>query len=203
MPARSSWGSPPHSRGMRQGGGRVDRILGITPAFAGKASMPTSRTSASRDHPRIRGEGTLLMFLLAVGLGSPPHSRGRRRLVDAVRKEAGITPAFAGKAATRSSSRCRGRDHPRIRGEGAPVRASLGGGEGSPPHSRGRPLAEIHVAIEPGITPAFAGKAPEQAVIPFRFWDHPRIRGEGSVLAADPESYIGSPPHSRGRPRPI
>ena len=67
---------------------------GITPAWAGKSSLPCSRGCSSKDHPRIGGERRMS----SCRVGSPPHRRGKggsRRIVCA---QIGITPAQAGKS---------------------------------------------------------------------------------------------------------
>ena len=147
-------GSPPHSRGRRA----VENIplerYGITPAFAGKAS---------RDHPRIRGEGLLLLAWACAMGGSPPHSRGRPDHVRGEDHRLGITPAFAGKAGRCPRNRGCPQDHPRIRGEGPALFHVLGSGAGSPPHSRGRRGEHLDHSADGGITPAFAGKASHRA----------------------------------------
>ena len=72
--------------------------LGITPAFAGKASGTTFKITGDGDHPRVRGEGQHSDGRNSPSLGSPPRSRGRQQLVGTDREHRGITPAFAGKA---------------------------------------------------------------------------------------------------------
>ncbi len=71
----------------------------------------------SWDHPRIRGEKTMLEFVDPFEVGSPPHTRGKEvtglvRIVDI-----GITPAYAGKSLHPNNHGTEDRDHPRIRGE--------------------------------------------------------------------------------------
>ena len=116
-----TWGSPPHSRGrLREHRQTVGRE-GITPAFAGKAFPHIPRSSRSGDHPRIRGEGQGRPTPLEGGMGSPPHSRGRRPHRQGRPRVRRITPAFAGKARSNRANPTRSGDHPRIRGEGPPV----------------------------------------------------------------------------------
>ena len=158
-----------------------------------------TRDMRDRDHPRIRGEGLAMVPDLSDELGSPPHSRGRRGKHWRKARQAGITPAFAGKAISRSGGTASARDHPRIRGEGSNLIKSHYKAAGSPPHSRGRRYRGLTVRYQLGITPAFAGKAPGSPAIRIPVGDHPRIRGEGLRLPSYPRSSLGSPPHSRGR----
>ena len=98
------------------------------------------------------------------------------------------------------SVRCGRRAHPRIRGEDVRVINREGEPWGSPPHSRGRPVqvvVEIHGRVQGSpphsrgrllrgaehaaalrLTPAFAGKTPQDSLILAQNKAHPRIRGE-------------------------
>ena len=51
-----SVGSPPPMRGKAHGTEKIDTDLGITPAYAGKSTKPTSNMYAIQDHPRLCGE---------------------------------------------------------------------------------------------------------------------------------------------------
>ena len=70
---------------------------------------------------------------------------------------------------------------------------------GSPPHARGRLIARLRVALEPGITPACAGKTRNVVATFWDLWDHPRMRGEDLATAEALVADVGSPPHARGR----
>ena len=192
-------GSPPHSRGRQDTSAPIDLGLGITPAFAGKAGSSKVYSSSNRDHPRIRGEGTLPVRDVMFPVGSPPHSRGRLESELDALKSQGITPAFAGKAWNSSESTARTQDHPRIRGEGLGFRFAVFAPPGSPPHSRGRHNEQRDDVDHRGITPAFAGKAFDQLNRIAIQGDHPRIRGEGPIFVHPTGFHEGSPPHSRGR----
>ena len=115
----------------------------------------------------------------SIGLGSPPHRRGKG----------------PGSGAAPSS----GRDHPRVGGE-KPCNRALGwGGIGSPPRGRGKVPAARYADFHPGITPAWAGKS-----IPFSRYrgiprDHPRVGGEKVLLPHSRQPFWGSPPHGRGK----
>ena len=69
-------GSPPHTRGAATAKALVILQVGITPAYAGSRPLPAGRAAPQADHPRIRGEQYLLSLLIAIVLGSPPHTRG-------------------------------------------------------------------------------------------------------------------------------
>ena len=63
----------------------------------GKVGAGIHGDQSGGDHPRTCGEKIRNLSLDAVGLGSPPHMRGKGRIgIDAV-PIGGITPAHAGK----------------------------------------------------------------------------------------------------------
>ena len=72
-----------------------------------------------RDHPRTCGETISDLAFDAVGLGSPPHMRGKEILAVVNAVFVGITPAHAGKRDLAFSFSNVPRDHPRTCGEKA------------------------------------------------------------------------------------
>ena len=131
-------GSPPHARGRRKYPLSINRILGITPACAGKTPVRRPTSGLSGDHPRMRGEDTSPTTTASLTVGSPPHARGRRVLQTQHVVFARITPACAGKTETKDLNGIRITDHPRMRGEDSAI--------------------EKTTNVEPRITPACAGK---------------------------------------------
>ena len=51
--------------------------VGITPACAGKRWEQRYQTFSPEDHPRMCGEKVLPDLGFCLGLGSPPHVRGK------------------------------------------------------------------------------------------------------------------------------
>ena len=100
--ARLSWsiarGSPPRMRGKgpipKQS--RIPR--GITPAYAGKSSLPSGCPSSGPDHPRVCGEKKAQYIIDAIGKGSPPRMRGKAKYASKPADYIRITPAYAGKS---------------------------------------------------------------------------------------------------------
>lgn len=89
--------SPPHARGR---GFRVDRrgrLIGITPACAGKRLPRSSRSCWQRNHPRVRGEERWDFVVKT--------------------PDTGITPACAGKRMPSHPWGRHGGNHPRMSGE--------------------------------------------------------------------------------------
>ena len=93
-----SEGSPPHMRGkgIKPCNQRVR--MGITPAYAGKSFPFFGIIRLHWDHPRICGEKQYRPRRLRRCLGSPPHMRGKDRVLCRKGRFLGITPAYAGKS---------------------------------------------------------------------------------------------------------
>ena len=100
-------------------------------------------------------------------------------LIDAlVRRDLGITPAYAGKRSWPTSTRTPARDHPRVCGEKLQMQQSVLVAGGSPPRMRGKDLCDVICGQQSGITPACAGKSPDASPVSVDVWDHPRVCGE-------------------------
>ena len=121
MPTRrvkpSYTGSPPHMRGKVAIPIFQARKTRITPAYAGKSCIGHASLIAVRDHPRICGEKESKQGRHQAVMGSPPHMRGKGKVLDARQRTGGITPAYAGKRSIPASSMDTSQDHPRICGE--------------------------------------------------------------------------------------
>ena len=90
-------GSPPRVRGKPSARGLSRTRPGITPACAGKTARSAWRFMAVRDHPRVCGENSFLVFSCTRLVGSPPRVRGKLAKKCEVTVDTGITPACAGK----------------------------------------------------------------------------------------------------------
>ena len=141
------------------------------------------------------------MTVAAVGTGSPPRVRSRRRQQN--RHDAGrrITSACAEQTRWRSVSDTRRKDHLRVCGADGHLfnRRQLKGG--SPPRVRSRPLFQEPQLVVDGITSACA----EQTCRSPWAWDcsrdHLRVCGADSFMGACPFRRGGSPPRVRSRQR--
>ena len=91
-------GSPPHMRGKGCTGSVNASDHGITPAHAGKSIYIGGGKALPRDHPRTCGEKDKNGKIHYMGLGSPPHMRGKGDKVFIEYYRVGITPAHAGKS---------------------------------------------------------------------------------------------------------
>ena len=137
---------------------------GITPACAGKSSPSCCFQRQTGDHPRMCGEKRPVDGQSGLGLGSPPHVRGKGSFPPLALGQIGITPACAGKSCQASCLPRSCRDHPRMCGEKCNKRKSAvmepgtGSCKGSPPHVRGKVSHSGKRWCCYGITPACAGK---------------------------------------------
>ena len=132
-------GSPPHVRGKgtpKQVAWANDRI---TPACAGKRCPSGSAGPCSRDHPRMCGEKFSSKSETRSPGGSPPHVRGKVKVIRLLGDVGRITPACAGK----SWDKVKHCFHVL----------------GSPPHVRGKVQNVQSETKKTGITPACAGKS--------------------------------------------
>ena len=69
-------GSPPHSRGILNGGESYSQGYGITPALAGNTPFEGGDRRLQRDHPRTRGEYSLPIAVTLLGIGITPALAG-------------------------------------------------------------------------------------------------------------------------------
>ena len=154
---RTTPGSSPLARGTpssRHGSRRWQRII---PACAGNTHLYHSLSEIHQDHPRLRGEHCkrcLRPFLMG---GSSPLARGTLQKVPGSRREVGIIPACAGNTRSRTHPWTSSRDHPRLRGEHAPLFEFEFDRLGSSPLARGTLWEEIEGNTFTRIIPACAG----------------------------------------------
>ena len=191
-------GSPPLARGIpgvQKEKGGAERI---TPACAGNTKTELHKHWVRQDHPRLRGEYSLLSAACSFVWGSPPLARGIPRHDFIINALVGITPACAGNTDLRERISTVYKDHPRLRGEYVSTRPCQTVDRGSPPLARGILLSTAAFYDYYRITPACAGNTylfNYSAIIPE---DHPRLRGEYADKFFKDLSTLGSPPLARG-----
>ena len=134
------------------------KIVGITPAHAGKSALGYRCQRAVEDHPRPCGEKPSQHPARVPVLGSPPPMRGKGLAAARHLWVVRITPAHAGKSASRRCKRGARRDHPRPCGEKLVIRPEDGTARGSPPPMRGKAKMRVDIFAVDRITPAHAGK---------------------------------------------
>ena len=216
---RHHHGSPPRTRGRRDGHGRAHQAPRFTPAHAGTAPGSAGCSTYPPVHPRARGDGARRRSSSTLQPGSPPRTRGRRPRPRRLGARKRFTPAHAGTAHYGFHPLLSASVHPRARGDGQALALSLFDDAGSPPRTRGRRLSDR--ARRPGrrFTPAHAGtagygvtRAQGCSVHPRARGDglsrpartvgasvHPRARGDGVLTPAKTSRSVGSPPRTRGR----
>ena len=191
-------GSSPRVRGTRPRADGLRDLHGIIPARAGNTRSTGTRTTTSRDHPRVCGEHCSAATVSGLPVGSSPHVRGTRQL-DADRGViAGIIPACAGNTRRGRCSRWRAWDHPHVCGEHRFSRRSNVSHMGSSPRVRGTLLMDAESADAPGIIPACAGNTTSRTRPAERAKDHPRVCGEHQYIDLGFTLPLGSSPRVRG-----
>ena len=194
-------GSPPRGRGKANWHCVRRPALRITPAQAGKRTRSWRAYGCPWDHPRVGGEKKGVRHWWALPRGSPPRGRGKAHVLRPRCLRPGITPAWAGKRSWAYINGILARDHPRVGGEKVHVYGIHGRLIGSPPRGRGKVLQNHHFRLQPGITPAWAGKRPCSSKRPTPSRDHPRVGGEKGYPCRKKSSGRGSPPRGRGKDR--
>ena len=149
-PARP--GSPPRVRGKVAGNLEQGRVVGITPACAGKSSSGLASACGSGDHPRACGEKGRTKQFLDREPGSPPRMRGKGHHGEQ-------RPHHAGKSSRHQKRTAWEEDHPRVCGEKSMPSRTSSKTTGSPPRVRGKVSAGKILLHDGGITPACAGKS--------------------------------------------
>ena len=129
----------------------------ITPAYAGNTDCFYMYRDRVWDHPRLRGEHFDEEKRTIHIQGSPPPTRGTRKIPVIQFVAVGITPAYAGNTNTNNIAQHTNEDHPRLRGEHATVKENAYPFLGSPPHTRGTQKRTGTGRTIYRITPAYAG----------------------------------------------
>ena len=153
------------------------------------------------DHPRVRGEQSVITSPNVLFPGSPPRARGADGGLVVGRHPQRITPACAGSSGKIPIPMLSFADHPRVRGEQRIALACVPSHCGSPPRARGAGNDDINLDYYKGITPACAGS---RRISSWKSWlasDHPRVRGEQHPPSTRGIKDRGSPPRARGAAR--
>ena len=177
-PPHKRSGSPPRVRGEASSTRNSIFWGGITPACAGRRTMPRLLSVSGLDHPRVCGEKMASLAEVVLPLGSPPRVRGEARDRVGGRDGDRITPACAGRRDRPVPRAYRFSDHPRVCGEKITTRSPTNCLVGSPPRVRGEETAMQAVSLPLRITPACAGRRPCCSPCSGGGKDHPRVCGE-------------------------
>ena len=132
-----TWGSSPHTRGLRDSRSGPRFLSGIIPAHAGFTPGGADAHAGPRDHPRTRGVYGVVGGAAQLVGGSSPHTRGLPVTLTQGHVSPGIIPAHAGFTTARRRRRPGRRDHPRTRGVYCLILSVWLPAPGSSPHTRG------------------------------------------------------------------
>ena len=177
---------------------RLKYLRRITPACAGNSSRDLRAVGNYWDHPRLRGEQSVICDSVVAKLGSPPLARGTGSRYGFPHVVVGITPACAGNSCSNFVLISSNRDHPRLRGEQPIIAAHVSALAGSPPLARGTGEIGSDYNKDFRITPACAGNSTLRSNNVESSRDHPRLRGEQLTVSDANKMIVGSPPLARG-----
>ena len=177
----------------------AERLVGITPAYAGKRAASAREAYFIWDHPRVCGEKWRIHGWGGPIWGSPPRVRGKDTNDANTGATVGITPAYAGKSCRSPQGAGRAWDHPRVCGEKIHALLCVPASYGLPPRVRGKGQAIPAHSLGEGITPAYAGKSSTATRAARSTGDHPRVCGEKSKYRLQINWWLGSPPRVRGK----
>ena len=189
--------------GTGRAAGSGFRIRESDHACAGKSLRSNHSAHKVQDHPRLRGEKCIFLPFQFRSSGSPPLARGKASINCRAVKFSGITPACAGKRDISCIDWIIVWDHPRLRGEKLRLTFLMSNGLGSPPLARGKVISAPSRNTGNRITPACAGKSLDASGLTVEVEDHPRLRGEKSVVVMVAFFVPGSPPLARGKGRQL
>ena len=157
-PSTASAGSSPLTRGKLRLGGRLDAVVGLIPAHAGKTRPSTSPRPRFKAHSRSCGENAATPVFAMPPSGSSPLTRGKRQVLGRGRQIRRFIPAHAGKTLHDPAHRSASKAHPRSRGENVVADTKKFSRAGSSPLTRGKLNERLEDATEGRLIPAHAGK---------------------------------------------
>ena len=198
VPAPSLTGSSPLARGPLWQDAATGHVRGLIPARAGTTSQLWPYSTASRAHPRSRGDHLKVVVRHISRAGSSPLARGPPCAADGYRRRSGLIPARAGTTKNSHGLHCKIRAHPRSRGDHCYRPAILRMGEGSSPLARGPRVEAAKAGEVYGLIPARAGTTIIMTTSSQKERAHPRSRGDHVICAVQASLCRGSSPLARG-----
>ena len=192
------YGSSPHLRGSLRLPAHLEREERVIPAPAGQPVEIRLPQGETVGHPRTCGAAYPTYPGYESEYGSSPHLRGSPSQRSLAPGRGRVIPAPAGQPMSLSARSYGSPGHPRTCG--AAIFQSNGNdlGEGSSPHLRGSPRAELLDAVLQRVIPAPAGQPQTQGESARQVWGHPRTCG---AARSAPWRYVAqrqSSPHLRG-----
>ena len=199
----SCTGSSPLTRGKPRLTTSEHEVCRLIPAHAGKTSALLYLNSASRAHPRSRGENIGRKKNSRKLRGSSPLTRGKPVVGSGDGVGVGLIPAHAGKTTSRRLQASAPRAHPRSRGENSPRYSGAAPAAGSSPLTRGKQNTMTTYRRKGRLIPAHAGKTNKYGARLSRTTAHPRSRGENPGSGMPSWFRSGSSPLTRGKRRQL
>ena len=150
----------------------------------------------------MRGENHHFLQGCLYPEGTSPRARGKRCHHYLFPALSGNIPACAGKTGGFRGVPGSNQEHPRVRGENSGAGISGSWAIGTSPRARGKQRL-IH-AEPPKVRniPACAGKTPAVQFPWHRAWEHPRVRGENTMVVSPCPASYGTSPRARGKHLP-
>ena len=173
-------GTSPRMRGKRPCEGARSQGEGNIPAYAGKTHWAATRVWWSTEHPRVCGENDVTPAEQLLNCGTSPRMRGKLRNSCFSCLSTRNIPAYAGKTASATLPTDFPKEHPRVCGENAILRALLARLRGTSPRMRGKPMQKTEQAQAKGNIPAYAGKTACNFIAHCQTAEHPRVCGENT-----------------------
>ena len=197
--SRRHEGSPPRVRSRHHVPLFFCSSAGITSACAEQTRHLQRQCCGREDHLRVCGADVTEQSGKAVGNGSPPRVRSRRRVRPACRAWCGITSACAEQTSRRWPRPWTNRDHLRVCGADQIIETAIRELPGSPPRVRSRLLALVSARDGDGITSACAEQTGRTSRTCRTPWDHLRVCGADRMEVQHRVAVHGSPPRVRSR----
>ena len=171
-------GSSPLTRGKLRLGGRLDAVVGLIPAHAGKTRPSTSPRPRFKAHSRSCGENAATPVFAMPPSGSSPLTRGKRQVLGRGRQIRRLIPAHAGKTLHDPAHRSASKAHPRSRGENVVADTKKFSRAGSSPLTRGKLHFAALTGADARLIPTHTGKTYQRSERSQEPWAYPRSHGE-------------------------
>ena len=148
----------------------------------------------------MRGENQIFESFLSFLRGTSPRARGKRAWILCCQNAFRNIPACAGKTPPLADAGVVAQEHPRVRGENLIIESHKLSPFGTSPRARGKRSMMSLASSSRGNIPACAGKTGPLAWTSLTSPEHPRVRGENKVSAAEADYGSGTSPRARGKP---
>ena len=178
LPRRCSNGPSPRARGAGLETARDRGVWRTIPACAGSSCRSGPPCGSPPDHPRVRGEQDIAVYVTAFKAGPSPRARGAAQRDQLGLVELGTIPACAGSRGFDRLRRVCGPDHPRVRGEQEMAVSGSAPKAGPSPRARGAGRGRTWRGRAGRTIPACARSRKGLTCFSALSADHPRVRGE-------------------------